>query len=149
MDRNLMPFGHSSGHSASELTPDRGYVIFDISQSRMSPADKPIVWLRGEVKTPPFSAAARIEAGFLLRRLQQGETLGLPQSRPMPGIGSQCHELRVNDGGHAWRLIYYVESDAVVILDVFSKKTQATPKATIETCRKRLNQYQRASRLKR
>ena len=44
----------------------------------------PLVWLFGEVKTPPFSAEARVEAGFLLRRLQQGETLGLPQSRPMP-----------------------------------------------------------------
>jgi len=31
---------------------------------------KPLVWMSGEVKTPPFSAEARIEAGFLLRRLQ-------------------------------------------------------------------------------
>jgi len=35
----------------------------------VSPKDKPLVWLYGEVKTPPFSRAARIEAGFLLRRL--------------------------------------------------------------------------------
>lgn len=49
----------------------------------MSPADKPLVWLRGVVKTPPFSALARLEAGFLLRRLQKGESLGLPHSRPM------------------------------------------------------------------
>ena len=94
---------------------------------------------------PPFSAAARTEAGFLLRRLQQGEALGLPQSRPMPGIGGRCHELRINDGDHAWRLIYYVERDAVVVLDVFSKKTQTTPQDVIETCRQRLKQYQRAS----
>jgi len=32
--------------------------------------DKRLVWLRGEIKTPPFGAAARIEAGFLLRRLR-------------------------------------------------------------------------------
>lgn len=43
----------------------------------MSPRDKPVVWLRGEVKTPPFGPDARIEAGFLLRRLQRGELLGL------------------------------------------------------------------------
>ena len=61
----------------------------------MSPHDKPLVWLRGEVKTPPFGSDARIEAGFLLRRLQRGETLGLPQSRPMPAIGPGCHELRI------------------------------------------------------
>jgi hypothetical protein len=33
-------------------------------------ADVPLVWLEGEVKTPPFSETARTEAGFLLRRLQ-------------------------------------------------------------------------------
>ena len=60
-------------------------------------ADKPIVWLRGEVKTPPFSKEARIEVGCLLRLLQRGETLALPHSRPMPAIGPRCHELRVND----------------------------------------------------
>jgi len=114
----------------------------------MGRADKPLVWLRGEIKTPPFSAAARTEAGFLLRRLQRGEALGLPQSRPMPGIGAQCHELRINDGDHSWRLVYFVERDAVVILDVFSKKTQTTPQGTIETCRKRLKQYQQASQAK-
>jgi hypothetical protein len=35
----------------------------------VSPKDKPLVWLHGEVKTPPLSAAARVEAGFLLRQL--------------------------------------------------------------------------------
>jgi hypothetical protein len=60
-------------------------------------ADKPLVWLEGEIKTPPFSQAARLEAGYLLRKLQQGEALGMPHSRPMPSIGSRCHELRIND----------------------------------------------------
>jgi phage-related protein len=110
----------------------------------MGPADKPLVWLRGEVKTPPFSSAGRLEAGFLLRRLQKGEVLGLPQSRPMPGIGQQCHELRINDGRHVWRLIYHVASDAVVVLDVFAKQTRTTPPNTITACRKRLRAFQRA-----
>src|SRR5947209_5365294 len=69
--------------------------------------NKPLVWLRGEVKTPPFSAEARVEAGFLLRRLQKGENLGLPHSRPMPSIGSQCHELRINDENQTWRIVYH------------------------------------------
>ena len=34
---------------------------------------KPLVWLKGEVKTPPFSAEARIEAGYLLRLVQRGD----------------------------------------------------------------------------
>ena len=111
----------------------------------MTEPDKPLVWLRGDVKTPPFTAEARLEAGFLLRRLQQRETLSLPQSRPMPAIGGQCHELRINAEDHTWRIIYHVESDAVVILDVFAKKTSATPKGTIETCRKRLAAYRKAT----
>jgi hypothetical protein len=63
----------------------------------MATTDKPLVWLRGEVKTPPFSVAARLEAGTLLRRLQGGERLSMPHSRPMPSIGSRCHELRIVD----------------------------------------------------
>ena len=102
---------------------------------------KPLVWLRGEVKTPPFSAEARVEAGFLLRRLQKGESLGLPHSRPMPSIGSQCHELRINDENQTWRIIYHVAADAVVILDVFSKKTAATPGKVLTNCKRRLAAY--------
>ena len=45
----------------------------------MAPADKPLAWLRGEVKTPPFSAAARLEVGVLLRRLQRGERVSTPR----------------------------------------------------------------------
>jgi hypothetical protein len=59
---------------------------------------KPLVWLHGEVKTPPFWHAARVEAGFLLRRLQNGEAIDMPASRRMPMIGSNCHELRIDDG---------------------------------------------------
>jgi len=29
----------------------------------MNPKDKPLAWLYGEVKTPPFSKEARLEAG--------------------------------------------------------------------------------------
>ena len=107
----------------------------------MQPNDKPLVWLSGEVKTPPFSSDARIEAGFLLRKLQQGESLSLPQSRPMPGIGSRCHELRINDEDKTWRIIYRIDEDAIVILDVFAKKTNKTPQSVIEKCQKRLKQY--------
>ena len=114
-----------------------------------STADKPLVWLHGEVKTPPFSETGRLEAGFLLRRLQRGEVLSLPHSRPLPSIGVQCHELRINDGNHAWRIMYHVEPDAVVVLEVFSKKTDATPQHTRDTCRKRLAAYLDAARKER
>ena len=107
--------------------------------------DKPLVWLRGEIKTPPFSAEARIEAGCLLRRLQRGESLGLPHSRPMPVIGPRCHELRVKDKSAEWRIIYRLDADAAVIADVFYKKTRTTQSQVIETCQRRLRAYDAAA----
>jgi len=104
--------------------------------------EKPLVWLKGEVKTPPFPHAARLEAGYLLRLLQEGESLGLPHSRPMPVIGARCHELRINDEGGTFRIIYRADADAVVILDVV-KKTEQAPQAVVETCRRRLRDYDR------
>jgi len=108
--------------------------------------DKPLVWLRGEVRTPPFSQAARVEAGVLLRQLQGGTKLGLPHSRPMQGIGARCHELRIVDESATWRIIYRLDDDAVVIVDVFSKKTRQTPGQVIVNCRRRLRQYDELTR---
>jgi phage-related protein len=102
---------------------------------------KPLVWMHGEVKTPPFSTDARIEAGILLQRLQQGESIGLPHSRPMPSIEKRCHELRIQDDNQTWRIVYAIEPDAVVILEVFRKKTAATPKTVIDNARNRIKQY--------
>ena len=107
----------------------------------MSPTDKPLVWLHGEVRTPPLGTAARIEAGFLLRKLQQGERLSMPWSRPMPSIGQRCHELRINDEDRTWRIVYRIDADAIVILDVFRKQTQQTPQSVIEACKRRIQGY--------
>ena len=107
----------------------------------MAPGEKPLVWLHGQIKTPPFSEEARIEAGYLLGRLQQGEGLSLPHSRPMPSIGRRCHELRVPDRDQAWRIIYRIDPDAIVILEVFAKTTRQSPQSVIETCKERLRHY--------
>ena len=107
----------------------------------MDAKNKPLVWLHGEIKTPPFSQVARIEAGFLLRRLQVGEMLSLPHSRPMPSIGPRCHELRINDRNAAWRIVYRIDPDAIVILEVFRKTTTKTPVSVIDTCKRRLRMY--------
>lgn len=103
--------------------------------------DKPLVWLQTEIKTPPFSKDARIEAGALLRRLQRGDLLSLPHSRPMPSVGTHCHELRIVDHDYTWRIVYRLDADAIVIADVFSKKTRRTPAAVIERCKARLRRY--------
>jgi len=55
--------------------------------------------------------------------------------------GSACHELRIVDGGANWRIVYHLATDAVVVLDVFAKKTATTPKSVIDNCRKRLAMF--------
>ena len=108
-------------------------------------ADKDLVWLSGEIKTPPFSHEARVEAGFLLRRLQRGCDPGMPHSRPMSSIGSRCHELRIRDRAETWRIVYRSDPDAVVILEVFKKKSRKTPKYVIDNCRRRIRMYEDAT----
>jgi len=106
--------------------------------------DKPLVWLHGEVKTPPFTREARLESGFLLRKLQRGQQIGMPHSRPMPSIGPRCHELRIGDKDVIWRIIYRIDEDAIVVLEVFSKKTARTPNTVIQRCKQRLRRYDNA-----
>jgi phage-related protein len=104
-----------------------------------------LAWLHGEIKTPPLSQEARLEAGFLLRKLQRGETLALPHSRPMPAIGQRCHELRLNDRDKTWRVIYRIDPDAIVIVEVFQKQTNQTSQQVIDVCRQRLSRYDATS----
>lgn len=105
--------------------------------------DKPLMVLRGQIKTPPMSEAARIETGHLLRLLQKGETLSMPVSRPMPSIGSGCHELRITDKNSIWRVIYHT-GPAIVVLYIFQKKTNQTPQSVIEGCKRLLREFQTA-----
>jgi phage-related protein len=107
----------------------------------MSPYDKPLVWLHGEVHSPPFSAEARIEAGYFLRLLQKGWKLSLPHSRPIPSIGRNCHELRIKDRNKNWRIMYRMDDDVIIIVEVFEKKTEQTPQNIIKTSKKRISEY--------
>ena len=107
----------------------------------MGKDDKPLVWLHGEIRTPPFGPEARLQAGYLLRALQMGKTLPMPHSRPMPSIGGRCHELRISERDMDWRIVYRVDSDAIVILEVFRKTTNRTPKRVIDACKRRIAQY--------
>ena len=61
----------------------------------MSVKRKALGWLVDSLGTPPVGTEARREAGTLLRLLQEGETLSLPESRPIPDASSRVHELRV------------------------------------------------------
>ncbi len=111
-------------------------------------ADKPIAWLADAWKTPPMSDEARRQAGFLVRQLQQGESVGMPHSRPMPSIGRRVHELRIKDekAKATWRIFYRIDDDMIVVPEWFDKDTNRTPKRVINTCKQRLARYDEAKK---
>jgi phage-related protein len=59
----------------------------------------------------------------------------------MRSIGPRCHEIRVVDEDQTWRIVCRIDSDAIVILEVFSKKTTQTPQRVIDACKRRLRLY--------
>lgn len=81
---------------------------------------------------------------MLLRLLQEGERLAMPQAERLPDVGPGCGALRVRDAEHNWRIMYRIDADAVLILDVYAKKTRKIPDAAIDRCKQRLNRYDAA-----
>jgi phage-related protein len=70
----------------------------------------------------------------------------MPHSRPMPDIGKRCHELRIRDKNRIWRLVYRVDTDAILAVAIFSKTTKTTSKHDIDNCKEALKQYDRAAK---
>ena len=107
----------------------------------MTRVEKALVILSGEIKTPPLPLSTRREIGFLIRKLQQGYSLEMPDSRPMPAVGRRCHELRVRDVDQSWRVLYRVDADAIIIVGMFRKKTKTTPRRVVDQARRLLSLY--------
>jgi phage-related protein len=59
----------------------------------------------------------------------------------MAFIGARCHELRIPDEKRSWRIIYRTDPDAVVVVEVFDKRTRQTPSQVIENAKRRLREY--------
>jgi len=83
---------------------------------------------------------------MLLRLLQEGEILGMPQAEPLPDVGPRCGALRVRDAEHNWRIMYRIDSDAILVLEVYSKKTRKIPDDVIERCKQRFKHYDGAAK---
>ena len=81
---------------------------------------------------------------MLLRLLQEGEKLGMPQAELLRDVGSRCGALRIRDGEHNWRIMYRIDADAVLVLDVYPKKTRKIPDEVMNRCKQRLKQYDAA-----
>jgi phage-related protein len=92
---------------------------------------KEIEALPEEVRTEVVEAVSRLDAG---------EFLSMPLSRPMPEIGRGVHELRVNSITGIYRVLYVLKPGVVGVLHAFKKTTKATPNRTIRLTRKRLKE---------
>ena len=118
---------------------------FDMAkQDQANEGSRPLRWVLGEIKTPPFAEEARREAGFLLRELQDGKPLKFPQAEPLPTVGPRCGALRIRDDKHSWRIMYRLDAEAVLILEVYAKKTPKIPDEVIARCKRRLKVYDEA-----
>ncbi|MEX1027731.1 MAG: type II toxin-antitoxin system RelE/ParE family toxin [Candidatus Paceibacterota bacterium] len=84
---------------------------------------------------------------MLLRLLQEGERLGMPQAESLPDVGSRCGALRVRDAGQNWRVMFRIDADAILILEVYAKKTQKISDEVIERCKQRFKQYDAVVRM--
>lgn len=78
--------------------------------------------------------------GRSLFRLQMGEKLSMPNSRPIPAVAAGVSELRVRGADGIHRVFYYAAAQGVLVFHAFIKKTQRTPPLEIELARKRLKE---------
>ena len=97
--------------------------------------DKPITWMGGSrSKVKNFHVRARQQAGYQLRRVQQGL---LPSDwKPMAGIGHGAMEIRLHEP-HEHRVVTVAKfEEAVYVLHAFEKKTRKTDKRNVEIAKK-------------
>lgn len=91
-----------------------------------------------------FPVAVRADLADALARLEEGHTLSMPLSRPMPSVGAGVHELRLRDRSGVYRTIYaLVRGGAVYVVHAFKKTTQTTAKRNIELACRRLKELPR------
>ena len=100
-------------------------------------ADKALRWVGSSLEDlRAFPEAARREAGYQLRRLQDGL---LPADwKPMTSVGPGVAEIRLHSGVE--HRVFYVAkfAEAIYVLHAFEKRTRQTPQADLELARKRL-----------
>jgi phage-related protein len=94
---------------------------------------------RHEISRFPKEARTRIGRG--LYRLQIGESLAMPNARPMSTVSPGVWELRIKGGDGIFRVFYYTASaTGVLVFHAFEKKSQQTPPLEIELARRRLKE---------
>jgi len=73
--------------------------------------------------------------------LEDGKSLSMPLSRPLPGIHRGLHELRFKDKRGQVRIVYFFKKgDAIYFLHAFRKKTRTMSKKDKNLILKRLKE---------
>ena len=93
-----------------------------------------VVWNKQTLyRIKSFPVEIRKELGYLIFRLQVGDFLDMPYSRPMSTIATGCYELRVKNSDGVYRAFYFLKlNKRILIFHAFVKKEQKTPKKEID-----------------
>jgi phage-related protein len=76
-----------------------------------------------------------------LGKLEAGEQLKMPLSRPLFGIYRGLHELRLRDRTGSYRILYFIAGGGdVFLLHGFKKKTEVLPLREIRLVLRRLRE---------
>ena len=82
------------------------------------------------------------DLGSILTQLQLGESVGMPDVKPMPSVAKGVSEIRVKDQSGIFRVFFVIKTDlGILVFHGFKKKTQQTPQNEIETGKKRLKAF--------
>jgi phage-related protein len=89
-----------------------------------------------------WPVAFKKELGSVLTRLQQGESIGVPDVRPMPEISPQVFEIRLPDRSGSYRVLYVIRMEfGILLFHAFRKKSRETPENDKKTARIRLKAF--------
>jgi phage-related protein len=88
-----------------------------------------------------FPEEIRGDLADALARLDAGQSLSMPLSRPMSDIGPGAHELRLKDRSGAYRVFYaFARAGTIYVLHAFKKTTRTTKQKDLDLARRRLRE---------
>lgn len=130
----------NKGKSTSKLdsVPKKGH---DQSEKKSKPLSVSIYNpARSEILT--WSDDIKRDLGAILTKLQNNETVGMPDVKSMKTVGSGCYEIRLKDSDGIYRAFYIKKMDVgILVFHGFKKKTQKTPQIEIDTGKTRLKEF--------
>ncbi len=84
----------------------------------------------------------RKELGSVLTRLQKGESIGMPDVRPMSSVGQQVSEIRISEASGSYRALFAVRTKyGILLFHAFQKRSRKTHAREINTARRRLEAF--------